>query len=189
MLGDMPWAASPTSTADQHDRATAPAFLGHLLDRRDMHPGQVVELLQQSWDRGGEAGETLAQASDRVAVGLVGGVGGYVGVAVDQPAADRNRQERASPAKHDRPGGGLRRAGRQEPPAVLADRDRRPLVDGQPPDRGAQAVGPDDQVELAAVAVVEGNPDRPVEVVQRPDTSTQPHQHAVAEDLVQLGAG
>jgi len=52
-------------------------------------------------------------------------------------------------------------AGGQEPPAVLADRDRQPGVDGQPPDRGAQSVGPDDQVELAAAAVVQADLDGP----------------------------
>jgi hypothetical protein len=80
-------------------------------------------------------------------------------------------------------------AGGQEPPAVLADRDRQPWVDGQPPDRRAQPVGPDDQVELAAAAVVQADLDGPVEVLQRPDGAAQLHRHALAEDLVQLGPG
>ena len=137
---------------------------------------------QQLWDRGGEAGEPLAQAPDRVANRLA--VGGHVGIGVDQPLADRDGQEGGAPAEHDRPAGDLGRAGGQEPPAVLADRDRRPWVDGQPPDRGAQPVGADDQVVVATAAVIEADLDGPVEVLERPDGAAQPHRHAVAEDLV-----
>ena len=70
---------------------------------------------------------------------------------------------------------------------MLADRDRRPWVDGQPPDRRAQPVGADDQVVAATAAVIEADLDGPVEVLQRPDGAAQLHRHALAEDLVQLG--
>jgi hypothetical protein len=163
--------------ADQYHRAAAPACSGDLLDRGDVHPVRVVELPQQLWDRGGEAGEPLAQVPDRIAVQVVAGeaVGGDVGVAVDQALAERDGQEGGALAEHDRPGDDLGRAGGQEPPAVLADRDRRPWVDGQPPDRGAQPIGPDDQVELATAAVVEADLDGPVDVLQRPDGAAQLH--------------
>ena len=125
--------------ADQYHHAAAPACGGDLVDRGDVDPVRIVELPQQLWDRGGEAGEPLAQPPYRVAIPLtaVGGVGGHVGIGIDQPLADRDSQEGGAPAEHDRPGGDLGRAGGQEPPAVLADRDWRPWVDGQPPDRGA----------------------------------------------------
>jgi hypothetical protein len=42
-----------------------------------MDPGWVLQLLQQLWDGGGEAGEALAQMPDRVAVQVV--AGGAVG--------------------------------------------------------------------------------------------------------------
>jgi hypothetical protein len=133
-----------------------------------MDPGRVLELLQQLGDGGGEVGEALAQLPDRVAVQVVAGeaVGGEVGVAVDQAVADRDGQERGAPAEQDRPGGDLGRAGGKEPPAVLADRDRRPLVHSQSPDGGRQPVGTDDQVEAGAAAVVEGDLDRPVPALQ-----------------------
>ena len=83
----------------------------------------------------------------------------------------------------------LRWAGGQKPPAVLADRERRPGVDGQPPDRGAQPVGADDHVVLATTAVVEADLDRPVQVLQRLDGAAKLHRHALAQDLVQLGPG
>ena len=72
---------------------------------------------------------------------------------------------------------------------MLADRDRQPWVDSQSPDRRAQSVGPDDQVVVATAAVVEADLDGPIEVLQRPDGAAQPHRHALAEDLVQLGPG
>jgi hypothetical protein len=72
---------------------------------------------------------------------------------------------------------------------VLADRDRRPWVDSHPTDRGAQPIGPDDQVELAAAAVVEADLDGPIEILQPSDGAAQLHRHALAEDLVQLGPG
>ena len=72
---------------------------------------------------------------------------------------------------------------------MLADRDRRAGVAGQPPDRRVQPVGPHDQVVLALAAVVEADPDGPVELLQRPDGPAQPHRQAVAQDLVEVGAG
>lgn len=71
----------------------------------------------------------------------------------------------------------------------VPDLDRRPGVDGQPPDPGAQPVGADDQVELAAAAVVEADLDGPVEVLQRPDGRAHPYRHALPQDLVQVGSG
>jgi hypothetical protein len=56
---------------------------------------------------------------------------------------------------------------------VLADRDRWSTVHGQPPDRGAQPVGADDQVELATAAVVEGDLHRPIQPLQGPDGAAQ----------------
>jgi hypothetical protein len=56
---------------------------------------------------------------------------------------------------------------------VLADRDRWSTVHGQPPDRGAQPVGADDQVELATAVVVEGDLHRPIQPLQGPDGAAQ----------------
>jgi hypothetical protein len=57
-----------------------PACGGDLLDRGDVDPVRIVELPQELWDRGGKAGEPLAQAPYRVADRLA--VGGYVGIGV-----------------------------------------------------------------------------------------------------------
>jgi hypothetical protein len=62
-------------------------------------------------------------------------------------------------------------------------------VDGQPPDAGAEPVGADDQVELAAAVVVEDDADRPVEVLQGPHGAAQPYRHALPQELVQFGPG
>ena len=70
---------------------------------------------------------------------------------------------------------------------MLADRDRRVGVDGQPPDRRAQPVGPDDQVVAVLAAVVEGHLDRPVDPLEGPDPGAQAHRHPLAQDGVQVG--
>ena len=72
---------------------------------------------------------------------------------------------------------------------MLADRDRGVGVDGQPPDRRAEPVGPDDQVVAVLAAVVEGHQDRPVQVLQRRDRPAHPDGHALAQDLVEVGPG
>jgi hypothetical protein len=171
--------------ADQHHRPAAPLLGGDLLDGRDVHATRVLQLRQQVRHRRGEAGEALAQPRHRVAAATVG-VGG-VGVAVDRSPAHRHGQERRAPAEQHRPGGDLRRAGGQEAPAVLADRDRRARVAGQPPGTGMQAVGADHQVELAGAAVVEGDPDRPLDPLQGDHGAARPQRHALQQDLVQVG--
>ena len=176
--------------ADQGHRPPAPALGGDLLDRGDVDALRLGQPPQQLGDGGGEAGEALAEGGQRVATRRGGGgVGGDVGVAVDQPAADRFDQERGAPAEHGRPGGDLGRGGGQPSPAVLADRHRRLRVDGQPPDRRPQPVGADDQVELGLLAVVEGHLDRPVQTLQRPDGPAHADGHALAQDLVEGGPG
>ena len=63
MLGDMAWAASPTSTtAPRPQRSAATCSIGATWTW-----ALVRELVQQLWDGGGEAGEALAQPGQRVA--------------------------------------------------------------------------------------------------------------------------
>ena len=62
-----------------------------------------------------------------------------------------------------------------------------PVVDGQPPDRRAQPVGPDDQVVAVLAAVVEGHLDRPVDPLEGADPGAEAHRHPLAQDGVQVG--
>jgi hypothetical protein len=67
----------------------------------------------------------LGQLGRVAAEGVGGGLGAYVGVAVDPAAAQRDRQERLAATKPHRPHRDLGNAVDQEAPARLAQAPRR----------------------------------------------------------------
>jgi hypothetical protein len=92
-------------------------------------------------------------------------------------------------SQQHRPGGHLRRALGDEAPGELPQRADRAGADGEPADRGVDAVGADDQLVVAGGAVAELDGDGVVPLAELLQRYAHPDRHGIAvgcQDPVQV---
>jgi hypothetical protein len=163
MLGDIAWAASPTSTT----RPRTHRRVDDLLDRREVRRGSDRQVLAD--ERGERLGERAEQLGERAEqLGQPGriaaaGVGPHrdvdVAVTVDPAAAQRDGEEGHAAPKPYRPRRDLCNAVDEEAPACLPQEPGRRAGEDGGAHPGAHAVGPHHQVVVAGRAVVEDRAD------------------------------